>query len=203
MNIAKKIVPFVLILICFSFQLSAQEAPGKLNKTGFYLGIYTGTWFGTGQNSILSNPIMGGLLLELKSGKGALAVNFDFFGNPVKTKPIYLKTNDKIIEKTNYLGVQISLQYSHELYQRNKFALEAVGGFGYGDIGFKVPETEDYVSKSSLFVDPGIGARYFIGQNTYLQFKLQYNLANYKFKDNETTNIGGNFVTTKLIFGWR
>lgn len=192
-----------LIPFGFSNQVFAQKNTKTFRNDGVYFGVYTGTWFGTGKSAVLGNNIMGGLLLELKSEKSALGFNFDFFGNLGKTETLFIKDNDQIIEKNGYGGVQISLQYSHELYTRNRFALEGVGGFGFGDLSFSVPDKENGIGKSSFFVDPGLGIRYFIGDETFLQFKVQYNLANYRLKDNASTNIGGNFVTTKLILGWR
>lgn len=203
MKILGRFMFFCIIFFGYSNQTSGQEKPQSIRKDGVYFGVYTGTWFGTGKNAVLGNNIMGGLLLELKSGKSALGANFDFFGNLDKTETIYIKNDDQVIEKNGYSGVQISLQYSHELYTKNRFALEGVGGFGFGDLSFSVPDKDNGIGKSSFFVDPGLGIRYFIGQETFLQFKAQYNLANYKLKDNASTNIGGNFVTTKLILGWR
>lgn len=202
MKIKKTIITSVLVLVWVSNQLWAQETNPNINKDGLYFGVYTGTWFGTGKNSVMGSPLMGGLLMELKSGKGALAVNFDLVGNLTKTKTLYLESNNKLLERNKYIGAQISLQYSHELYSQNRFALEAVGGFGYGDLTF-VPDDEESIGTKSLFIDPGVGARYFIGQKTFLQLKIQYNLANYKINDNVSTNISGNFVTTKLILGWK
>lgn len=203
MKFTHQVTGTLFLLVCLSNSLLGQEKTQEFKESGVYFGFYTGTWFGTGKNAILGNNIMGGLLLELKSGKGALGINFDFFGNLVKTHAIYIKNNDEIIQKDGYSGVQISLQYSHEIYEKNRFALEAVGGFGYGDLSFSIPDKENGIGKSSFFVDPGLGIRYFIGQETFLQFKVQYNSANYKLKDPSSTNIGGNFVTTKLILGWR
>lgn len=194
---------FFTISFGFSTQMCAQEIQQNFRKNGVYLGVYSGTWFGTGKNAVLGNAIMGGLLLELKSEKSGLGFNFDFFGNLGKTETIYIKDDDQIIEKDGYAGVQISLQYSQELYTKNRLALEAVGGVGFGDLSFSIPDKENAVSKSRVFIDPGLGVRYFIGQKTFLQFKLQYNLANYKLKDLASTNIGGNFVTTKVLLGWR
>ena len=181
----------------------AQEKLQNFRKNGVYIGAYTGTWFGTGKSAVLGNSIMGGLLLEIKSEKSGLGFNFEFFGNLGKTETLYINHDDQIIEKNGYSGVQISLQYSHELYTKKRFALEGVGGFGFGDLSFRVPGKDNGVGKSSFFIDPGLGIRYFIGQETFLQFKAQYNLANYKLKDNASTNIEGNFLTTKLILGWR
>lgn len=193
----------MILSLVFSLSGFAQENPQRIRKDGVYFGVYTGTWIGTGKNAVLGNNIMGGLLLELKSGKGALGANFDFFGNLGKIETIYINNNGQTIEKNGYSGVQISLQYSHELYEKNRLALEAVGGVGYGDLTFSIPDMENGIGKSSFFIDPGFGVRYFVGQETFLQFKMQYNLANYKLKDLASTNIGGNFVTTKLILGWR
>lgn len=192
-----------IAFLSLSTAISAQESAQRFRTDGVYLGAYTGTWFGVGNSSILGNPVMGGILLELKSGRSGLALNFDFQGSVVKTQPIAVRNNETTYQKDSYGGVQMSLQYSHELYTKNRLALEAVGGFGFGEISFTIPDTEDSESKSSFFVDPGVGVRYFIGQKTFLQFKAQYNLANYKLKDNLSTNIGGNFITTKLALGWR
>lgn len=202
----KKNLQIAFIFFTFlnlSSALHAQEMERPFRTEGVYLGVNSGTWFGIGNSSILGSPLMGGILLELKSGKSGLALNFDFLGSIVKTHTISVRNNETIYQKDSYGGVQISLQYSHELYTKNRLALEAVGGFGFGEISFTIPNTEDSERKSSVFIDPGFGIRYFIGQKTFIQFKAQYNLANYKLKDNLSTNIGGNFITTKLALGWR
>ena len=193
----------MLGFLSLSNALNAQETERPFPTDGVYFGAYTGTWFGVGNSSILGSPLMGGILLELKSGKSGLALNFDFLGSVIKTKPIAVVSNGIAYQKDSYGGVQMSLQYSQELYSKNRLALEAVGGFGFGEISFTIPNTDDSESKSSFFVDPGLGIRFFIGQKTFVQFKAQYNLANYTLKDNLSTNIGGNFITTKLAFGWR
>lgn len=201
-----KIKDFILLFaMIFGFlnQVFAQDLQRDFKKNGVYLGVYTGTWFGTGNSSKLGNSIMGGLLIEIKSEKSGLGLNFDFFGNLGKTETIYIKNEDQIIPKDGYSGVQISLQYSHELYASNRFALEGVGGIGFGDLSFSIPDKENGIGNNSIFIDPGLGIRYYVGQKTFLQFKVQYNFANYKLKDNESTTIDGNFVTTKLLFGWR
>ena len=200
-NLRRTFILFAFLSL--SNAISAQETERAFRTDGVYFGVNTGTWLGVGNSSILGSPLMGGILLELKSGKSGLALNFDFLGSVIKTKPITVVSNGTPYQKDSYGGVQMSLQYSQEVYTKNRLALEAVGGFGFGEISFTIPNTDDSESKSSFFVDPGLGVRYFIGQKTFLQFKAQYNLASYKLKDNLSTNIGGNFITTKLALGWR
>ncbi|WP_026976780.1 hypothetical protein [Flavobacterium tegetincola] len=136
-----KIVLTYIIFFGFSQEIPAQVKQLNFKKNGVYLGAYSGTWFGTGKNAVLGDAIMGGLLLELKSEKSGLGFNFDFFGNLGKTELLYKKKSDEqIIEKNGYSGVQISLQYSHEIYANNRLAIEGICGFGFGDLSFSVPD---------------------------------------------------------------
>lgn len=135
-----KIVLIYIIFFGFSQEIPAQEKQQNFKKNGVYLGVCSCSWFGTGKNAVLGNAIMGGLLVELKSEKSGLGFNFDFFGNLGKTELLYKKSDEQIIEKNGYSGVQISLQYSHEIYANNRLAIEGICGFGFGDLSFSVPD---------------------------------------------------------------
>nr|WP_121269825.1 hypothetical protein [Pedobacter schmidteae] len=201
-NSLKPILVLFLIASIPNTLLAQENTRSELKKDGFYLGAGTGTWFGTGKNTILGNPLLFDLALELKSGRGSLAFSFDLITSISTTDTLYLKKDNDVLKADRYFGAQFGLEYSHELYSRNRFALEAIGGAGYGALSFKGAETKDY-DKSSLYLNPGFGARYFVSDHTFIRLKLQYNTANYKLKDQGSTDISGNFITAKLILGWK
>lgn len=202
MKNAVKISLILLMIAPITNSLSAQENNSQIKKDGFYLGVSTGTWFPDGKNKILGHPFMGGVVLELKSGKGALSLVFDIIVNAGKTDTLYIKHNNELVKRNSFTAGQIGLEFDYEWYSKNKLSLEAGGGLGYGDITYYNPSDKVDVGKSSLFINPGISARYFVGRHAYLKIRAQYYIANYRLKDNLSTNFQGNYPTVKVVFAW-
>lgn len=197
-----KVIIILIVMASLSTSTMAQEGGSLIKKDGFYLGGSTGTWFPDGKNKVLGHPFMGGLVMELKSGKGALSLVFDIVVNVVNTDTLYIKHNDELVKRNSYTAGQIGLEFDYELYSQNKFSVEAGGGLGFGNITYYNPSKNVDVDKSSLFINPGFSLRYFTGKHAYLKFRAQYYLANYKLKDNLSTPFQGNYPTAKIIFAW-
>ncbi|RZL39508.1 MAG: hypothetical protein EOO96_00420 [Pedobacter sp.] len=171
-------------------------------KDGFSLGVSAGTWFPTGENKVLGNSIMGGLIIDLKVKKTSVSLVFDMIVNASKTDTLFIKHNNEIVKRTNYFAGQLGFDVDYELYAKDKIALQAGSGLGYGNISYYNPNKDIDVDKGSLFVSPGVSAKWYVGNKSHLKFRLQYYVANYKLKDNVSTNFSGNYITTKLIYAW-
>lgn len=166
------------------------------------MGLSAGTWFPDGKNSVLGNPLMAGLVMELKSGKGALSLVFDLIVNVKDTDTLYINYNNGLVKRNHYNAGQIGLEFDYELYSKNRWAVEAGGGLGVGNVSYYNPNRDISVDKTSLFVNPGVSLRYHVGRKSYFKFRTQYYVANYKLKDPVSTDFKGNYLTTKLIFAW-
>lgn len=199
--ISKSAGILVAILLFSATQLFAQQ---KLYTAmdGFYLGLSAGTWFPDGKNKVLGNPLMGGLIMELKSGKAAVSLVFDIIVNVKKTDTLLIKYNNELIKRNNYAAGQIGLDFDYQLYAKEKFSLEAGSGLGYGNITYYNPNKDIDVDKGSLYVSPGLSFRYYVGTKSHFKFRTQYYIANYKLNDKESTNFKGNYLTTKIIYAW-
>lgn len=196
-----KLSTIVIILLLSATQLLAQEREYTV-KDGFYLGLSAGTWFPDGKNKVLGNPFMGGLIMELKSGKGALSLVFDIIVNVKKTDTLLINYNNELVKRNHYAAGQIGLDFDYELYAKNKFSIAAGSGLGYGNITYYNPNRDIDVDKGSLYVSPGISFRYYVGKRSHFKFRTQYYMANYKLKDNLSTNFQGNYLATKIIYAW-
>ena len=197
-----KNVGLLLLFATFATNSFAQDQGQHNPRDGFNLGVSAGTWFPTGNNKVLGNPIIGGLILDLKSNKTSVSLVFDMIFNVAKTDTLFIKHNDEIVKRTNYFAGQLGFDVDYELYEKNNFVLQAGSGIGYGNISYYNPNKDINVDKGSLFVSPGVSMKYYVGQRSHFKFRLQYYVANYKLKDNVSTNFKGNYITTKLIYAW-
>lgn len=155
----------------------------------------------TNNENPLKTPIFISFNTDLKSKKNSFGFSFDLLF--LKTKePLSVRYKDQIInDETSYAGVNITFNYGREFYQNNRFSFEAITGLGYGEISFYNPSAEIDVSKGSFLVNPGISTRYLMKNNYFLQFKLQYNIANYHEINKVDNNLKGQYITAKVIFG--
>jgi hypothetical protein len=196
---------YIKTAICIAgfFFLKSAQAQEKLwyEKDGIYLGLGTGTWMPTNNENPLKTPIFISFNTDLKSKKNSFGFSFDLLF--LKTKePLSVRYKDQIInDKTSYAGVNITFNYGREFYQNNRFSFEAITGLGHGEISFYNPSAEIDVSKGSFLVNPGISTRYLMKNNYFLQFKLQYNIANYHEINKVDNNLKGQYITAKVIFG--
>jgi len=190
----------ILCSLFLGFNLYAQEKEWY-NKDGIYLGLGTGTWLPANNKNPLKTPVMFNFNVDFKNNKNAIGFSFDLLF--LKTKePLSVRLNDSIINsERTYGGVNITLNYAREFYERNRFSFEAITGLGYGEIGFYNPNSEIDVSKGSFLITPGLNVRYLMNNKYFLQFKLQYNIANYHDENKVIDNLKGQYISAKIIFG--
>lgn len=177
----------------------------RADHSGIYLGLSVGTWFPDNKNKVLGNPLILGFSADYKFSKNTLGINFDLIGFFINqtTEPVKIKFNDTVLVRNEYFGGQVSIDYGRELWGNDRLMLDALCGLGYGEMNYYHADRGVNVSKRSLIINPGLGIRYLVSKKIYLQFKTQYYIANYKLKDNVSTDFSGNYLVTKLIIGGR
>jgi hypothetical protein len=189
-------------LIIFINPILAQDSL-KIKNTGIYTGINFGTWLPLGKNKVLSNPINLGFNVDFKLDKNALGLSFDLigllYGKP-KT-PIKIKLGDSSVISKEYAGINITLDYSRELFVHQRWLCEGIVGIGYGELTYYNPKVGIDVAKSSFILSPGLSAKYIFKRKSYIQLKTQYCIANYKLNDNISTDFKGNYLIVKITFG--
>lgn len=191
----------VLIAIYILGQTAFSQDSLKINKTGIYTGLNFGTWFPDNRNKVLGNPPIIGLTLDFKGAKNSFGLNFDLIGWPIgkTTEPVKIKFGDSLLTRNEYFGAQITLDYCRQFLETKRFAFEEMCGIGYGQLTYYNPDQYTNVDKSSLVISPGISIRYAITRQVFLQLKTQYCIANYKLKDNVSTDFKGNYLITKFV----
>ena len=217
MKNACTIIIVLFLAVCRPSFLKAQEQDSKTsagtpeNKTkkpvfrkeGFYFGPSAGLWFPDGKNRVMGHPVLPGLIMELKSGKSSISLTFDFIINEGTKDTLYIKYNDELLKKNKFAGGQIGLDFDHEIFSREKFSIEAGAGLGYGMMTYHNPNKDVHVGRSGFYFSPGLSFRYFVSNNSFIKLRTQYYVANYRLKDDVSTDFSGNYPTVKLIYAWR
>lgn len=195
-----------LLLICF-FVCNRQTVLGQdsltIRKTGIYTGLNFGTWFPERQNKVLGHPPMIGFTADVKYARNAFGLNFDLIGWPKgkTTAPITVKLGDSAVIRNEYFGAQCTFDYYRQRIETKRWVIEGMCAIGYGDLTYYNPDEHTDIHQASWVGSPGISIRYIIKKTLYLQWKTQYCIANYDLNDPVSTDLRGNYWTTKLIVG--
>ena len=191
----------VIIAIYTLGQTVFSQDSLKINKTGIYTGLNFGTWFPDNRNKVLGNPPIIGITLDFKGAKNSFGFNFDLIGWPKgkTTEPVKIKFGDSLLIRDQYFGAQITLDYCRQFVETKRFAFEGMCGVGYGQLTYYNPDKNTNIDKGSFIFSPGISVRFAIARKVFLQMKTQYCIANYKLKDNVSTDFKGNYLITKFV----
>jgi hypothetical protein len=191
-----------ILLICVVNQAYAQDSL-KIKNTGIYTGINIGTWLPLSKNKVLGHPAILGVTADFKFSKNALGLSFDLIGIPLgKTKtPITIKFGDSSVVRNNYSGVNITLDYGREFFAHKRWLLEYIASAGYGALIYYSPAVGKDIEKKSFIISPGLSVRYLLKKKSYVQFKTQYCIANYKLNDKVSTDFSGHYLMMKVTLG--
>ncbi|QEH41827.1 hypothetical protein [Chitinophaga sp. XS-30] len=172
-------------------------------RTGIYFGINVGTWFPDGRNKVLGHPLLAGVTLGLRADRNAYALNFDLIGIGVNStkEPVVITSGDSTVTQDDYSGMQFTFDYSRELWRWKRMAVEGLCGIGYGRLSYYNPDKDTDVYKGSFVLSPGVSLRWLLGRKYFVQLKAQYCVADYRLRDNTSTDFSGNYIITKLVFG--
>ena len=192
------------IFMVITLQSFGQDS-SRVERRGIYTGMSFGTWFPDNKNKVLGNPLLLGLVVDLKYEKNAFGLSFDLIGwpNHRTAEPINIKSGDSLLTRNDFVGAQLTLEYARELWRKDRFVFEGICGIGYGRLTYYNPDKDTDIGKSSIVFNPGMSVRYLIGRKMFIQIKTQYYLANYDLNDNTSTNFMGNYLATKIIVGSR
>ncbi len=183
--------------------LSLAQSHKPINKEGIYLGISGGTWFPDNKNKVLGSPPIIGFCSDFKWSKYNFGLSFDLIGWPRgKTRePVKIKKQDSILMRNEYFGAQIVFNYGRPFWETNRFVFEGIADIGYGQLTYYYPNQYIHVDKGSLVFSSGLSTRCIILKRHYAQLKAQYCIANYKLKDNVSTDFRGNYFLTRIVIG--
>jgi hypothetical protein len=200
----QRLILTIFILTFFVLKSIGQDS-SRVEKRGIYTGLSVGTWFPDYKNKVFGNPLLLGFVVDFKGQKNAYGLTFDLIGWPHHntTEPIKIKFGDSVLTRNEFFGAHLTLDYARELWSKDRLVLEGICGIGYGRLAYYNPAKETNIGKSSIVLNPGLSLRCLIGQKMFLQIKTQYCIANYNLNDNVSTDLKGNYLTTKLIVGSR
>jgi hypothetical protein len=197
----------ILIIFILSFSLfrSFGQDSLKVEKKGIYTGLSFGTWFPHSKNKVLGSPLLLGFVADFKGEKNAFGLTFDLIGWPHhKTdEPIKIKFGDSVLTRNDFFGAHLTLDYARDFWSKNRFVFEGICGIGYGRLSYYNPDKDTDIGKSTVVFNPGLSLRYLVAEKMFIQIKTQYCIANYHLNDNMSTDLKGNYLTTKLILGSR
>ncbi len=194
-----------LYILTFIVPKSFGQDSSIVEKRGIYTGLSFGTWFPDNKNKVLGNPLLLGFVVDFKGEKNAFGLTFDLIGWPHHntTEPINIKFGDSVLIRNDFFGAHLTLDYARELWSKDRLVFEGICGIGYGRLSYYNPNKDTEIGKSSIVFNPGLSLRYLIGRKMFLQIKTQFCIANYNLNDNISTDLKGNYLTTKLIIGSR
>lgn len=200
----QRLILILFILTTIHLKSFGQDS-ARVEKRGIYTGLSFGTWFPDSKNKVLGNPLLLGFVLDFRTEKNAFGLTFNLIGLPHHntTEPIKLKFGDSVLTRNDFSGAQLTLDYTRELWSKDRFLFEGICGIGYGKLSYYNPDKNTDIGKSSIIFTPGLSVRYLIGRKMFLQIKTQYYIANYDLNDHVSTDLKGNYLTTKLIIGSR
>ena len=194
-----------IFILLFIARKSFGQDSSRIEKRGIYTGLSCGTWFPDNKNKVLGNPLLLGFVVDFKVERNTFGLTFDLIGLPhhKTTEPINIKFGDSVLTRNDFYGVHLSLDYSLELWSKNRLVFEGTCGIGFGRLSYYNPDKYTDIGKSSIVFNTGLSLRYLIARKMFLQIKTQYCIANYNLNDNVSTDLKGNYLITKLIFGSR
>ena len=200
----KRLILIIFILTIIALSSFGQDS-SRVEKRGIYTGLSFGTWFPDNKNKVLGNASLFGFAVEFKGEKNAFGLTFDLIGWPHHntTEPIKIKFGDSVLTRNDFFGAHLTLDYARELWCKERFVFEGICGIGYGRLSYYNPDKDTDIGKSSIVFNPGLSLRCLIGRKLFIQIKAQYCIANYNLNDKLSTDLKGNYLTTKLIFGSR
>jgi hypothetical protein len=163
--------------------------------------LYTGIWIPFGKNKLLGNhPLIG-----FTFGVGTKRMTFDLAGEFrfLKSKSVYQVEYDGVLTDTDhffggYFGLEANYELKRSLRSRWYF-LTGIGTEGFDAIKSDPDNDKKGVSIFVFNANAGVGWRTFSRDGTFGGVELRHNFARYKNKSG--TNLDGNSVTLRLMFG--
>lgn len=191
----------LLFLVIFLFSSICSSAQDSLFvRLIESVGFYGSTWISDNSKNALGHPGIFGATATLGKKKHKLHFYFDLigFGKPRGTAA--LPPEDTLAGMKKYWIQQMLICYGHDLLTRNDIILSAEAGLGYGHVKFSKDRMHTALTESFL-LSAGAGFRYRLTDRYHLKLKLDYCFADYSL--NSLVSLEGNYIQTRLIFGFR
>lgn len=169
----------------------------------FLGGVYSGYHRYTGNNELLGGKVPLGLIGGLKLYKNYFNLLLDFkVGKPKEKYEVMY--NDTLNTTDTYQGMYIGLEYTRDIITLNNIVCQGSIGYGYSWITAiqgkdKYGSDSKYITSDNL--NFGLGIKYNINLYNYIALQGVYNHLAYKNKGG--TDLSGDAITIKLIYGWK
>lgn len=183
---------------------TAERDAVRINLT-----FSTGVWIPTGNLSLLGVKPSVGFQVGVRNRHHQ--VDFTTQIRFINSEESYIvKRNNELIERWNYLGWYIGLDYNYYFVSAKKVDFGIVAGIGYD--GFDITGSTyyydyyyayDYLSPHSIGsfnANGGLRFNYYVGPRFYLGLQGRYNWINYGNPGG--TNMNGDGYSIDLIFGF-
>ena len=165
--------------------------------------MFGGAWIPQGNLSVLGSHPTLGVLVGGAFKRYTVHVVFDvaFMGLP---DSIRMRENDSVFYTDYFHRIYAGLEGGYNIVNGLRHRLSVLGGVGYEGLTF-VPadpevEASTEVSRGAFNMNAGIGYRFFYDNNSYLELQGRYNFE--AFKNPGGTNISGNPISVRLIWGF-
>jgi len=169
----------------------------------FFGGLYAGYHRYTGKNALLGGKVPLGLIGGLKLYKNYFNILLDFkAGKPKENYDVMY--NDSLVTADTYQGMYFGLEYTRDIITLNNIIYQ--GSIGYGVGWITAIQGEDKYGSDSKYITSynlnfGLGVKYNINLYHYIALQGVYNHLAYENKGG--TDLGGDAITIKLIYGWK
>ncbi len=175
-----------------------------LQKPEWIVAIHAGTWFPTGDISALGTHPTLGLTLGGKKGRVALQSSFEFrFGKT--PKEVFIVVKDTLSATRNYQGGSLNTDLSVDVFkkQNHHIGFFAGGGLDLIDLVENTLQEPERITFLSPEFRLGLQYHIFFVNRTYLNLSTGFSWLNHQAQLPESTQLSGNAINIKLIFGFR
>jgi hypothetical protein len=175
-----------------------------LQKPEWIIGIHAGTWLPSGDISALGMHPALGLSLGGKKGNIALQSSFEFrFGKT--PQQVFIVVKDTLAATRNYQGGSLALDLSIDFFEKKNRHMSFFAGAGIDLIDLVENSLQEPERITFLSPELRLGLQYHISfvNRTYLNLSTGFSWLNHQAQLPESTQLNGNAINIKLIFGFR
>ncbi|MFW6352684.1 MAG: hypothetical protein ACOC2E_09875 [Bacteroidota bacterium] len=181
-----------------------ERVQNLLQKPEWIVGIHAGMWVPTADISALGTHPTLGLTLGGKKGKIALQSSFEFrFGKT--PRQVFIVVKDTLAATRNYQGGSLGVDVSVDFFEKQNRHMAFFAGAGLDLIDLVENSLQEPERITFLSPEFRLGLQYHVSfvNRTYLNLSTGFSFLNHQAQLPESTQLAGNAVNIKLIFGFR
>jgi hypothetical protein len=159
------------------------------------IGFAGGLWHPYGNLTLIGNKPEGGLFVGIRW----LRFSLDFMGfmRPLPSDNEYIiNNNEKLDTTTTHAVTHLGLDFMVHALKIGRHEIDLIGGVGWENV-----ET-DNKPLSAIPVIPGIGYRFYFGENEQMYIGAQVRYYSLKFNNAGGTPLDGHALSLRLFYGF-